>query len=162
MGDGSCHDECNYADCGYDGGDCCKVDADKTYCTECQCKADTICQPVCLEMKGDGICDDYCNSLNCDYDGGDCCGDNVQCGPGSTVCQCLNEATTTTEAPTTTVGQEERCIGCNGIPGYKAVGDGYCDDGCNNPDCGYDGGDCCGPNVDKRYCLYCECKANGK
>ena len=90
MGDGSCHDECNYADCGYDGGDCCKPDADKTYCTECQCKVDTICQPVCLEMKGDGICDDYCNSLNCDYDGGDCCGANVKkqyCFNCSCVCK---------------------------------------------------------------------------
>ena len=102
MGDGFCDDECNYGDCAYDGGDCCKPDADKTYCTECQCKTDTICPPVCIEMKGDGTCDDYCNTLNCEYDGGDCCGDNVQCGPGSSDCQCLNGAITTTTTATTT------------------------------------------------------------
>ena len=28
------------------------------------------------------------------------------------------------------------------------VGDDYCDDGNNNQECNYDGGDCCGPNVD--------------
>ena len=174
LGDGACDDECNYGDCAYDGGDCCKPDADKTYCTECQCKTDTICPPVCIEMKGDGTCDDYCNTLNCEYDGGDCCGDNVQCGPGSSDCQCLNGAitttttattttttTTTTTRTTTTVGQGS----CNDYSvGYcdNRVGDNFCDDECNFSDCGYDGGDCCGPNVDTRYCYDCVCKANGK
>jgi len=37
------------------------------------------------------------------------------------------------------------------------VGDGYCDDGANNLDCNYDGGDCCGSNVNKQYCSKCQC-----
>ena len=37
------------------------------------------------------------------------------------------------------------------------VGDGYCDDGNNHKDCNYDGGDCCGPEVDKKYCADCIC-----
>ena len=112
-------------------------------------------------MKGDGTCDDYCNTLNCEYDGGDCCGDNVQCGPGSSDCQCLNEAITTTTATTTTVGQGS----CNDyFVGYcdSRVNDNFCDDECNFSDCDYDGGDCCKPNADKTYCSKCECKANGK
>ena len=31
-------------------------------------------------------------------------------------------------------------------------GDGYCDTGCNSKECEYDGGDCCGPSVEKKYC----------
>ena len=40
-------------------------------------------------------------------------------------------------------------------PNWK--GDGYCDDENNNPDCEWDGGDCCGPNVKKDYCYLCAC-----
>ena len=37
------------------------------------------------------------------------------------------------------------------------VGDGYCDDGNNNKECSYDGGDCCGSNINKRFCTACQC-----
>ena len=37
------------------------------------------------------------------------------------------------------------------------VNDGFCDDMNNNEKCEFDGGDCCGVNVDKRYCLDCRC-----
>merc|ERR1711976_183948 len=36
-------------------------------------------------------------------------------------------------------------------------GDNYCDDENNNPECGYDGGDCCGDNVNTQYCSEFEC-----
>ena len=36
-------------------------------------------------------------------------------------------------------------------------GDEICDDRNNNEVCGYDGGDCCGPNVDTRFCKRCQC-----
>ena len=39
--------------------------------------------------------------------------------------------------------------------GWK--GDGYCDDENNNEGCEWDGGDCCGSNVDKQWCDICEC-----
>ena len=39
-------------------------------------------------------------------------------------------------------------------------GDGYCDDINNNAGCNFDGGDCCGDNVDKRYCSKCICYEN--
>jgi hypothetical protein len=36
--------------------------------------------------------------------------------------------------------------------------DSFCDDITNTPECNFDGGACCGDNVDKSYCLECECK----
>merc|ERR1712088_763276 len=37
------------------------------------------------------------------------------------------------------------------------LGDNYCDDENNNAGCGYDGGDCCGDDVNTQYCSACEC-----
>merc|ERR1712241_1130583 len=37
-------------------------------------------------------------------------------------------------------------------------GDGYCDDFNNFASCGFDGGDCCGSNVNKQFCSICACK----
>ena len=37
------------------------------------------------------------------------------------------------------------------------INDGECNDYNNNEACGYDGGDCCGPNVGMHYCDDCEC-----
>ena len=37
------------------------------------------------------------------------------------------------------------------------VGDGICNDEANHFECNYDGGDCCGPCVIKKYCLDCAC-----
>ena len=35
--------------------------------------------------------------------------------------------------------------------------DGYCDDSVNSHFCKYDGGDCCGPDVNTQYCQTCQC-----
>ena len=43
--------------------------------------------------------------------------------------------------------------GCN--QGW--IGDGYCDDINNNVGCNFDGGDCCGSNVNTQYCTECLC-----
>ena len=37
------------------------------------------------------------------------------------------------------------------------VGDGFCNDETNNPDCNYDGGDCCGSCVVTEHCWECQC-----
>ena len=37
------------------------------------------------------------------------------------------------------------------------IGDDYCDDINNNVDCNFDGGDCCGSNVNTQYCTECLC-----
>ena len=44
--------------------------------------------------------------------------------------------------------------GCQ-IPNWHA--DGFCDDANNNKACFYDGGDCCGSNVNTLYCTECQC-----
>ena len=40
----------------------------------------------------------------------------------------------------------------------RYVYDGFCHDIANTPECNYDGGACCGENVDITYCLECKCK----
>ena len=37
------------------------------------------------------------------------------------------------------------------------IGDGFCQDLANNEVCEWDGGDCCGNNVNSDYCNDCEC-----
>ena len=37
------------------------------------------------------------------------------------------------------------------------IEDGYCNDESNNPECNYDGGDCCGSCIITNYCTNCSC-----
>ena len=48
----------------------------------------------------------------------------------------------------------KKIAGCSN-PNWK--GDNSCDDGNNNAGCDFDGGDCCGSNVDTTWCDDCEC-----
>ena len=45
------------------------------------------------------------------------------------------------------------------ISGCDIAGDGYCDDATNDGRCDFDGGDCCLPNKDTQFCLFCLCYA---
>jgi len=74
--------------------------------------------------------DNHCNMENnnpaCNYDGGDCCGAGVICSintyfPGRSTCECKDPSARD---------------GCE-FPNWK--GDGWCDDGNNNPGCDFDG-----------------------
>jgi len=49
---------------------------------------------------------------------------------------------------------QDRQNGCS-VTSWK--GDDFCDDENNNAACEYDGGDCCGGDVDTTYCKQCEC-----
>ena len=40
------------------------------------------------------------------------------------------------------------------------ISDGLCDDINNNELCQFDGGDCCGVDVIRKFCLHCECLGN--
>ena len=109
-----------------------------------------------IHWYADGICDDENNNEACFFDGGDCCGPNVNTDY-CTVCQCLSEGgssggnggiATTTPSLTTNNG---------GCANQAWVGDGYCDDGNNNQECNFDGGDCCGDDVNIDYCSECLC-----
>jgi len=95
-----------------------------------------------LSWKNDGICDDDNNNCECEWDGGDCCGDNVNiewCDD----CECLD--------PNFCNVDDSQC----GNPYWK--NDGICDDDNNNCHCEWDGGDCCGDNVNTSWCDDCEC-----
>ena len=55
---------------------------------------------------------------------------------------------------------QETTTGNNGTAGGCVdswIGDNFCDDMNNNADCDFDGGDCCGDDVDTTYCSVCEC-----
>ena len=59
---------------------------------------------------------------------------------------------TTTEEVTTTRGPPQCSDG--GYPEW--IGDGICNDKNNNELCQWDGGDCCGSNVDTSMCIHCD------
>ena len=47
-------------------------------------------------------------------------------------------------------------VGCISEHPYR-IGNGVCQDELNNEECFYDGGDCCGPNVETQDCTECIC-----
>ena len=52
------------------------------------------------------------------------------------------------------------CSGPGGCANTDWVGDNYCDDGNNNLECNFDGGDCCPPHANanwNQYCQACDC-----
>ena len=61
------------------------------------------------------------------------------------------------EITTTPVYNTTPADACPGWGDKIWLGDGQCDDEFNIGACGYDGGDCCGPAVDKTYCNLCIC-----
>ena len=137
---GFCNDETNNENCFFDGGDCCGPCVVKLHCSECQCLSDeTICNPIFYRFLRDGKCHDLLNIAACNFDGGDCCGPNVD-RRFCTECACLNEN-----------------YSCLSEKDMIFWGDAFCHDEFNTPGCGFDGGDCCGPNVQERYCSQCKC-----
>lgn len=118
--------------------------------------ADSGC--AVASWKGDAYCDDINNTPECDYDGGDCCGPNVNtwfCD----ACECLdpNGVAVSTMPPATTEDPFTTWINAGGCTVLFLKGDGMCHDFNNTPECDYDGGDCCGPNVNTITCSACEC-----
>ena len=89
-------------------------------------------------LVGDGLCDDVTNTNVFEFDGGDCCGSCIV---------------------------KNHCLECtclqSDVDEYNVtnplVGDGYCNDETNNPNCNFDGGDCCGPCLNKEFCSECLC-----
>eukprot|EP00903_Cladosiphon_okamuranus_P008222 g7915.t1 len=162
KGDGWCDSDNNNALCDYDGGDCCectctteKIPWDDDYgCSgyfQCidpaaPCVDD---DDITIDMVencgyiggiGNGWCDTDNNNAFCAYDGGDCCectcttDDDYGCRGDY---QCIDPAAPCVDDDDVTVDLVENC-------GYVGgIGNGYCDEGNNNAECNYDGGDCC-------------------
>jgi hypothetical protein len=99
IGDGACDSESPYntAECGWDGGDCCKATCNESsifgckshlgesfeeygphgyYCLD-PSQADSVDPDRCnveeKERIGDGKCNPMYNTVGCNFDGGDCC-----------------------------------------------------------------------------------------
>ena len=74
----------------------------------------------------------------------------------TTSLQSSNTSTVSTTSPQSTSNTQSTATssGC-AYPTYK--GDGFCNDESNNANCQYDGGDCCGGNVDTSLCTQCQC-----
>ena len=89
VGNGFCNDETNIADCNYDGGDCCAVNINTEFCSECTCHLLETCLAGYHPLVGNGICNDETNVASCN-DGGDCCGSCVVTDHCSN-CTCLGK-----------------------------------------------------------------------
>jgi len=159
IADNYCDDINNTEECEYDGGDCCQENPAEgwdTYCNACECL--DAPEPTTVGPVNNGTCnagwiaDNYCDDINnnpeCEFDGGDCCQEDPAEGWNNYCeeCECLDAPEPTTEAPM-------ECA----IPQW--AGDSFCDDENNNPECGFDGGDCCDNTGDSwdNYCSLCEC-----
>ena len=139
IGDGFCDDEANDHGCNFDGGDCCGSCIVKSHCSQCIClQSDVDEQNITNPLVGDGYCNDETNNPNCNFDGGDCCGSCIVKSHCSE-CVCLQPD-----------------VDKQNITN-PLVGDGYCNDETNNPNCNFDGGDCCGPCLNKEFCSECLC-----
>mgnify|MGYP001265891793 FL=1 len=139
VGNDYCNDETNTANCNYDGGDCCVVNANTSACSECVCHLVETCAAGYHTLVGNGFCNDDTNIVECDYDGGDCCGCVIteHCED----CACLGNIN-------------------SGEITNPLVGNSLCNDEMNNPNCNYDGGDCC-VNVNPDSCSDCSCLGSG-
>ena len=73
VGDGFCNDETNYADCNFDGGDCCGLCVNTKLCSECECIGENSGNIVNAFLDN-GLCEDELNHGDCMFDGFDCCG----------------------------------------------------------------------------------------
>merc|ERR1712032_305326 len=161
VGDKFCDDANNNAGCNWDKGDCCGPKNNYKFCKACKCldctfvsKGDKCTKSIkkgcgSPNWKGDGNCDNNNNNAGCTWDGGDCCGakNYGYCKK----CKCL-DCTYVTKGDACVKDMKKSC----GAPKFK--GDGYCDDSNNVAGCNWDGGDCCGPKANIKYCKECACK----
>ena len=67
----------------------------------------------------------------------------------------IQSTTTTTKSTTLTSADLSLCSNA-----LWAV-DSYCDDEMNNPECNYDGGACCEPEIIDDWCNFCICHEDG-
>jgi hypothetical protein len=85
LGDGSCDEVCNVAECRYDEDDCQCADGctaelrlndvcdEECFNAECNWDDCEVCNDGCFPgWLGNGQCDDVCNVAACHYDDGDC------------------------------------------------------------------------------------------
>ena len=96
-----------------------------------------------------GMCNEDLIIWDCNYDDGDCCQPLVFSN-ACTECICISstDPNTIETKPSQIIPCEENLI--------TLLNDKHCHDEANIPQCGYDGGDCCG-TIDFAFCLECLC-----
>ena len=82
VANGFCNDETNNADCIYDDGECCDLNANTDFCSECACHLVETCAAGYHPLVENGFCNDETNIADCNYDGGDCCSNPNMIGDG--------------------------------------------------------------------------------
>jgi hypothetical protein len=117
----------NNAGCGFDGGDCCGPDVRTLYCSECECLGENITSKA---AHGPFCSCSVENTIGCEF---------IDLFSYNNLKQTKFNL---------------NFQGCE-IPGK--VDSGYCNDDTNTEECNYDGGDCCGTNVNRQYCFDCIC-----
>ena len=150
VGDNYCDAEANIAECGYDLEDCCKIDSDRSACTDCLCYVPEDKKAVikeqfnknCLgsgeyavewfQYFGDGLCDLGFNSKEHFFDIGDCCLENPIC-----------MSSTFLSTASDPFCEADNCIKSNLFCVKEELGDGICQGHNNGPFCNHDLGDCC-------------------
>ena len=155
RGNGKCDDENNIAECQWDGGDCCGCYVEKGFCTECQCKDQSMLAMqnspdwCCVQSKlNDGICHAENNNEGCFYDSLDCCQEeetcplqgicdigllkNAKCDPINNKAECFFDYGACVSS------SSEKSLLCQPL----LYGDSFCDMENSQPQCNFDGGDC--------------------
>ena len=183
-----CDESLNNEKCNYDGGDCCALDSLKhpQFCGDCLCHKPELyaeifpnCSLTELKSFRNGHCDESLLSFECGFDAGDCCDAENKFEYGNGICnrelnngQCLfdgldccnifaeqdpNECDDCLcEVPQLYAEAFKHCP----LEELKKYHNGHCDGSLNNPQCGFDGGDCCDPGSikDPDDCQDCQCK----
>lgn len=110
------------------------------------------CPMAVSKLARNYICDDVTNTLWCDFDGGDCClpdcnytvfrelTDGILTEFNVSGCRCIPNVDTNTS--------------CNISDAKHVIRDGVCNDITNNPECLFDGGDCCLPSAIRYFLIY--------
>ena len=174
KGDGYCDGDCNTPADNFDDGDCCLEDINLEYCDlegcECYCYLEGkqyyptpggVTNDCPVEFIGDGWCDGGCN-IEPPYDGGDCCLETINinfCNLDEGECLC-KDLSIVEQMPTRLV-DDQVCPNAPEISNPEEpiescseawLGDGFCDQGCNNEFNKFDHGDCCTETINTSFC----------
>ena len=174
--DGKCYSHNQHCD---GNPDCIDGYDEKTNCSRCQdldmyqCLSDGKCFSQEQHCDGKPDCEDGFDEMflctKCQDNGGFQCISNGECISKNQHCDGISDckhgydeifdcttcpSMTTTMSPTTMGGTTAggSCVG-----NTAWISDSACDDVNNNEGCQWDGGDCCGDNVDTTYCQVCAC-----
>ena len=188
TGDGYCDDEANIPECGYDFDDCCQLDNDRSFCSNCTCHLSEDEVQLFQDQSKSQSCSDglHLNQQpNYELFIPELSLSNG--GPGSQhlgngICDlnfnkdkyffdigdcCLDEEMKCRFGADYVDCPQDPCIRSNNFCIAEELGDGLCQDYNNGPYCDYDLGDCCKSNDhhldtsdSKKDCCACFCKTH--